>query len=128
MDDATKKIIRDLAKHRPRNLIITEVSERFRLKWDDAERLVERVEEDHSRTIQSRQKPYFILLGSLMTVGGLALSIYMLYAAANGLFFLLLRLPIPYLGNLVFFGIGILIMIGGLRGVIRIVGAKDERE
>jgi hypothetical protein len=123
-DEATKKIIRDLAKHRPRNLIITEVCENYRLNWEDAERLVDKVENDHQNTIYSRQKPSYILLGGSITLGGFILALYMLYAAANGMIFFLLRLPVPYLGNLVFFVIGIMAMIGGLRGLIRINRGK----
>ena len=123
-DDATKQIIRDLAKNRPKNLIITEICEKYHLAWVDAERLVATVEQDHQTTIYSRQKPFYILLGGLIAIGGFALAVYMLYAAASGMIIFLLRLPIPYLGNLVFFGIGVLAMIGGLRGVIRIVRGK----
>lgn len=123
-DNASKQIIRDLAKHRPRNLVITEICEKYRLEWDDAERLVAKVEKDHQSTIYSRQKPFYILLGGLISLGGFALAIYMLYAAASGMVFFLLRIPVPYLGNLVFLGIGILAMIGGLRGVIRIIRKK----
>lgn len=44
MDDTTKKIIRDLARHRPRNTIITELSEYSSLNWEEAESLVHRID------------------------------------------------------------------------------------
>ena len=120
-DDATKKIIRDLAKHRPRDLIISEICEIYRLDWEDGERLVDKVEEQHQHTIYSRQKPFNILLAGSFTLGGLILALYMLYAAASGMVFFLLRLPVPYLGNLAYFGLGILAVIGGLQGLIKLI-------
>ena len=121
MDDTTKKIIRSLAKHRPRNTINTELCEYSGLKWTDAEALMKKIEEDHATEIYSRQKPFYIILGSSISLGGLFLSTYMLYASLNGLIFFFLRLPIPYLGNAVFFILGLLALIGGLRGVLRII-------
>jgi hypothetical protein len=120
MDDTTKKIIRSLAKHQPRNKIITELCEYSGLNWDEAESLLNEIEKNHATEIYSRQRPFYILLGSALALGGLLLSIYMLYASFNGLVFFLLRLPIPYLGNAVFFILGILVFIGGLKGVVRI--------
>ena len=121
MDDTTKKIVRDLAKHRPRNTIITELCEYSSLPWEDAELLVTRIEMDYAREINSRQKPFFILLGSSIALAGLLLSVYMVFTSLNGLMMLFFRLPIPYLGNAVFFALGILALIGGTRGVFRIL-------
>lgn len=121
MDNITKMVIRDLAKHRPRNTIITELCEHSGFKWEDAEHLVNRIEMEYAGEIDSRQKPFFMLLGSFLALGGFLLSAFMVYATLNGLIFFLIRLPIPYLGNAVFFVLGILAMIGGSRGVIRIL-------
>jgi hypothetical protein len=121
MDDTTNKIIRSLAKNRPRNTIITELCDYSSLNWDGAERLVNEIEKKHTTEIYTRQKPFFILLGSLLALGGFLSSAAILFASFNGLTFLLLRLPIPYLGNAVIFVLGILAFIGGSREVIRIV-------
>ena len=121
MDDTTKKIIRSLAKHQPRNKIITDLCEYSGLNWDEADRLVNQIENKHATDIYSRQKPVYILLGSALGLGGLLLSVYMLFASFNGFNIFLLRLPIPYLGNAVFFVLGILACIGGFRGIVRIV-------
>ena len=119
-DDVTKKIIRDLAKHHPRNKIITEICDVYRLQWIQAERLVDQIEEKHAAEIHNRQRLFYLLLGGALALGGIILSVYMLFAAINGMIFYLLRLPIPYLGNAAFFTLGILVFFGGLRGVIRI--------
>ncbi len=121
MDIITKKIIRDLAKHRSRNTIITELCEYSSLPREDAERLVTRIEKEYAREINSQQKPFFILLGSAMALGGFLLSGYMVHATISGVIFFFLRLPVPYLGNAVFFILGILGLIGGSRGITRIL-------
>jgi hypothetical protein len=121
MDDTTKKIIRDLAKHRPRNTIITELCEYSSLPWEDAELLVSRIENEYAWEINTRQKPFFILLGSTIALSGLLLSVYMVFASLKGLMILSFRLPIPYLGNAIFFTLRILALIGGTSGVLRII-------
>jgi hypothetical protein len=128
MDEATKKIIRDLAINRPRTKIITELCETYRLKWDQAENLVDRIEKEHTIEIQTRQKPFYILLGGALLLGGLSLSAFMIFASLNGLDIYLLRLPIPYLGNVLLFILGILAFLGGLRVMIRIIRGKNEPE
>ena len=121
MDDTTKHIIRSLARRQPRDVIITDLCERYRLKWDDAEQLVNTIEKTHAPEITTRQRPFLILLGSAIALGGFALSAYMLFTSFNGLMIFLLRLPIPYLGNLAFFCLGLLACWGGTREVIRML-------
>ena len=121
MDDTTKHIIRSLARRQPRNVIITDLCERYRLKWDEAEGLVKKIEKTHASDITARQRPFLILLGSALALGGFALSAYMLYASFNGLIIFLIKLPIPYLGNLALFCLGLLACWGGTREVIRML-------
>ena len=121
MDDTTKKVIRDLAKRRPRDLIITELAEMGRLNWEDAASLVNEIEENYKKEINKKQRPAFFLLGVGLTLGGLLLFISMLFASANRLSIYFLRLPIPYLGNGIFAIIGLLAFLGGLRGVLRLL-------
>jgi len=120
-DEIKTKIIRNLAKRRPRNTIITELCETSGLKWGEAERLVNEIENDHALDIYSSQKPFLILLGRAIAVSGFILSTFILVQSINGLIIFLLRLPVPYLGNFVFFVLGILVFVGGLRGVIKLV-------
>ena len=121
MDNTTKKVIRDLARRRPRDLIITELAEMGRLEWDDAAALVNEIEEKYKEEINKKQRPAFFLLGAGLTFGGLLLFISMLLASANGLSIYFLRFPIPYLGNGIFAFMGLLAFLGGLRGVLRLL-------
>ena len=121
MDDTTKKVIRDLAKRRPRDLIITEIAEMGRLEWDDAASLVTEIEENYMGEINKKQRPAYILLGVGLTLGGLLLFISMLIASANRLSIYVLRLPIPYLGNGIFAIMGLLAFMGGIRGVLQLL-------
>lgn len=117
-DEITRKIIRDLAKKRPRDAIITELCEFACLKWDQAERLVNEIELENTEDILSRQKLFNILLGSAFALGGFLLSACIVFASFNGMILFFLGLPIPYLGNILYFVIGILAFMGGLRGIV----------
>jgi len=121
MDDTTKKIIRSLAKHQPRTKIITDLSEYSGLKWDQAELVVNEIEKRHTREIYSRKRPFYILQGSGVALGGFLLAFSTLFASFSGKEIFLPALPIPYLGNFFLALLGILVFAGGIRGVIRIV-------
>ena len=110
-------IIKDLSRHRGRNDIITRICEASGMKWSDAETLVAEVEATHGEDITDRQKPFMSVLSIATIIIGFALSIGILVATFQGWMLLLLRLPIPYLGNLLLFLLGILIIIGGARGL-----------
>jgi len=126
MDNAAKKITRDLAIRRPRNLIITEISEAYRLEWPDAENLVNKIEKEHGRAIESKQRPFYIVLTSLLAASGLLLSASMVLMTLNGLMITIFRLPIPYLENALIFSLGIPLFLVSLRGVIRMIGGRQS--
>ena len=120
-EEIKAKIIKDLAKHRTRNLIVTEICETTGMKWRDAEALVEEIERDFSLEIHQRQKPFLILLGSTIALGGLILSAFMVYETLTGMIIFVGMIPVPYLGNLIFFTLGAGMLIGGTRGVIKTI-------
>ena len=120
VDEALKaKIIKDLSKHRTENFIVTDICESTGMKWDEAERLVEEIQANNSLEISSRQKPFLLILGSTLAVGGLILSGFILYETLSGLIIFVGPVPIPYLGNIIFFILGLGLIIGGTRGVIK---------
>ena len=123
-DDATKKIIRGLARYRPRNQIIKEISEKYRISWEDAERLLEKVELDHLQSIQFRWRPFYILLGGLLTIGGLSLASYILFAAADGIVISFFEMSISQIGYLVLFISGLLSVISGALFLTRVIRRK----
>jgi hypothetical protein len=89
------------------------------MKWAEAEKLVDEIESNNSLEIYSRQKPFTIILGSTIGLGGLILSGFILYETITGLIIYVGMVPIPYLGNLIFLGLGLGMLIGGSRGVIK---------
>lgn len=122
IDEAIKsQIVRNLVRRQSKNSIITELCESSGLKWDEAERLVDEIEEDNSLEIYSRQKPFMIILGSMIALGGLILSGFILYETLTGLIVFVGLVPIPYLGNIFFLGLGLGMLIGGSRGVIKLL-------
>jgi hypothetical protein len=120
VDEVLKaKIIKNLAKHRTENFIVTDICESTGMKWAEAERLVQEIQANNSLEISSRQKPFLLILGSTLAVGGLILSGFILYETLSGLIIFVGLVPIPYLGNIIFFILGLGLLIGGTRGVIK---------
>ena len=119
-DEIREFIIRELTRFRSRNEIITEVCEKYGYGWDKAEELVRRIEMEDQEQISSRQKPLLAGVNLLMAVGGLVIALAMVYLAAAGLVIIWLRAPIPYLGNAIFFFIGMGMAIRGIVGFIKI--------
>ncbi len=120
-EELKSKIIKNLVNHRTKNFIVTEICETTDMKWDEAERLVDEIEEDNSLEIYSRQKPFMIILGSTITLGGLILSGFTIYETLTGLIIYVGMVPIPHLGNIIFLGLGLGMVIGGSRGVIKVL-------
>jgi hypothetical protein len=114
------RIVRDLARHRSKNDIVKELCEATGMRWDAAERLVNEIQTKHTGEISARQKPFLYFLGSAIAFGGFLISALIFGATMEGWMILFLRLPIPYLGNAFYFGLGILIMIGGILGILRL--------
>ena len=118
-EELKASIIKNLARHRTRNSIVTELCETTGMKWVEAEQLVDEIRLDNSLEIYSRQKPFTIILGSTIALGGFILSGFILYETFTGLIISVGMVPVPYLGNLIFLGLGLGMLIGGTRGVIK---------
>jgi hypothetical protein len=115
------KIISQLAKHRNRNIIVTEICESTGMKWGEAERLVDEIEADYSLEIHSRRKPFLMVVGSAIALGGLILTVFILIGTFSGTIIYVGLVPAPYLGNILFLGLGLGMLIGGSRGVIKLL-------
>ena len=118
-DETTQFIIRSLRQQRNRNDIIKSICERTGMNWEQAKHHIAQVEIEHHETIAAGQKPLLIAIACLTLLLGLALSLGMVIMTLTGWVIFLLRLPIPYLGNLVYFLIGVLITVGGAIGLRR---------
>jgi hypothetical protein len=85
----------------------------------DAQQFVRRIYLEHRDEIASHQNRFLVPVGIMTTVGGLAIAIVISIATLDGWIIFLLRIPIPYLGNLLLFGLGICMAIGGFTGLAR---------
>ncbi|MCD4803955.1 MAG: hypothetical protein K8R16_13540 [Anaerolineales bacterium] len=122
IDEAIKsQIVGNLVRRRSKNSIITALCESSDLRWVEAKRLVDEIEENNSLEIYSRQKPFMIILGSMIALGGCILSGFILYETLTGLIVFVGIVPIPYFGNIFLFGLGLGMLIGGSRGVIKLL-------
>src|SRR6185436_17574106 len=116
-DEAVEFAIRELGRHQQRNEIIRQLCENAQMTWPNAEIFLKKVELEHKQKIAVRQSPLIATLGGLTMIPGLALALSIVVATLQGYIILFLTLPIPYLGNVVYFLTGLAMIAGGLRGM-----------
>ena len=122
--DIKKFIITKLGKHHNPNEIIREVCERTGMRWDDAQKFIKQVYAENREEIAGRQSGIIIALSVFIIISGVVISGGVLVATLSGWIVFFLRLPIPYLGNLVYFLIGIAMIMGGIRGFENMKNSK----
>jgi len=116
-EEATAFVIRELGKLRPRNDIVQKLCEAAGMDWTQAEKFVRIVESKNRGAIARKQSPVVVVLGALTMIAGLALSIWVVYETLHGIIIFFLSFPVPYLGNITYFIVGIGMVTGGLRGI-----------
>lgn len=117
--DITASVVGQLKNRRRHDDIILEVCERTGMQWSDAQQFVQRVYAEHQGEITGHQNRLLSVVGITTTVGGVAIALGIVLATLDGWVIYFLRLPIPYLGNLLIFGVGILTAAGGVMGLVR---------
>ena len=115
--EATDFVIRELGKHHQKNDIIQNLCEATSMNWEEAKKFIRQVEMQHGGQIAKKQSPLIVIMGTGSIIAGFFISIVMIYVTLQGWIFFLLSMPIPYLGNVVYFLVGIGLIIGGLRGM-----------
>ena len=123
MDDqvTTAFVIRELAKHRNRNDIIMSLCQHDQLNWEQAEAFVTQVEQTHRRKIAGGQALLLIIIGLGIIIAGLYVSLHYTIATLNGAVIFQWPFPIPYLGNITRIGAGVVMVLGGLAGILKVV-------
>ena len=121
MDQTTKQIIHNLANRQPREGIVQVLSERFRLSQEDAERLISEIENKHYLDIHKRRRPLLLLSRGILAVGGFALTIYLALITIRGSNLYLFQIPIPFLGEILLWAIGLLASWWATREFLRLV-------
>jgi hypothetical protein len=111
-----KMIISELSKRRHPNDIIPVICEQYSLNWPEAQAIVERVRAAHQSEINKKENNLSLIFGFIMIIAGILLTLTILFLTLDGVIIFFLRLPIPYLGNLAFFLLGIFIAAGGWIG------------
>lgn len=122
LDEITRaRIIRALSRRRSRDLVIRELCEAEGLDWNEAERVIADIELYHAFEIQAGQRFLKLLLGSLITLAGLALSGYVALEAVRGTVIQIADLKLPYPDMLQYFVLGLLMASGGILGIVRLL-------
>ena len=116
-EQAKEFVIRELGRNHPKNDVILELCEQSGMDWAEATNFLEQVEIEHDRDIALKQSPIIVFLGSIFLIGGLILTVSIAIMTLQGYVIFLLKLPIPYLGNLFYFVIGVALITGSLSGM-----------
>ena len=119
MDQAetTEFVVRELGKHRSRDDIIQALCEQGGFDWYRAKEFVQRVESEHGSRIAVRQSPLLIIIGLGTLLAGLALSAWVTWETLRGTIIFFFSMPIPYLGNAVYFITGLGMIAGSIAGM-----------
>jgi hypothetical protein len=116
-EQAKEFVIRELGRNHPKNEVIRQLCEQSGMNWTKATDFIQQVESEHDSEIALKQSPMIVFLGSVFLIGGLILSASIAIMTLQGYVIFFLRLPIPYLGNLFYFVIGVAMVFGGLSGM-----------
>jgi hypothetical protein len=131
-EEITEYIIRELGRHRPENDIVRNVACCANVSWDEARRLVAEVKAKHRGRVVRRQSPVLLALGVATFIGGFFLSMGMVLATLGGAVVFFINVPVPYLGNMVYFVTGLGMMAGGAWGlgpvVLELLTARDQED
>ena len=114
--DIKKFIILELGKHRKPNDIIIEVCEKTGMGWNDAQKFVRQVYTENHSEIVGHQNGIIFALVILEIIAGVAISLGILAMTLSGWIIFFLRFPVPYLGNLAYFMLGVFMILGGIKG------------
>ncbi len=116
-EQAVEFVVRELGRSNSRNEITRQLCEETGMGWPQAAEFIQHVEAKYAQEITLKKSPIVVLLGGTIFIAGIILSGMIVFFTLNGYIIFFLSLPIPYLGNLVYFVLGIAMMIGGMRGV-----------
>jgi hypothetical protein len=114
--EATDFVIQQLGKHQQKNNIIQKLCESTSMNWGQAEKFIQQVEAQHGGIIAQKQSPMIAAIGTVTVIAGFAIAIGIIVVTLQGWMIFFLKLPVPYLGNIVYFLGGVAMIAGGLRG------------
>ena len=120
MDDAeiVQMVVRGLSDHRSRSDILKDVCESTGMEWPEAERFVNQVYLENKKQIDRRRNAAIIALAIFFILAGTAISGNFIRLTVLGYNFP--TYGIPYGGNMAYFLLGFMMVIGGTLGIIKI--------
>ena len=120
----TEIVIKSLSRHRSRNDILLYICQATGLNWTEAKRFLHQVEVNQREKIAARRRPVMVVMAIAGIIGGLIVAVGIVIATLDGWIIFFLSLPVPYLGNIVYFMLGILTLVGGFLGLQSALGGE----
>ncbi len=117
----TKFVIQQFAMHKNLKAVTQALSLRGNMSWSQAEQFARQVYIKHRRAIRRRKAPLLLVISLCTIIAGVGMAGYGVAMMVRGLMVVVFALPFPWSGNLLFFGLGIVMILGGLVGVLRLV-------
>ncbi len=108
-------VVEELGKHRRRSDVVMEVCERTGWDWPRAQKFVYQVAYERRKAVAARQSPLVIVFGVTFVIGGLLLALLSALTALTGISIDVEG--VPFLGNVMGVGIGIVLIAGGAIGL-----------
>lgn len=114
-EELTDFVVRELGKQRRHSDVVMDVCERTGMDWKTAQKFVYQVAFDNRKRVAARQSPLAIIFGIAFVVGGLALALISVIATIQGIS--IHYRGVPYVGNILGVGFGVLLLAGGVIGL-----------
>ena len=114
---ATDFVIQELGKTSPKKRYY---SKALRNSWNElgeAEKFLRRVEVENKSAIALKQSPLITSIGVGSIILGLGLTLWIAIETIQGYVIFFLSFPVPYLGNIFYFFMGLAMTIGGIWGM-----------
>jgi predicted phage tail protein len=118
--EATKFIIRGLSRFGHRHDLTREVCERYRIDWDEANKLIARVEAEHKHSIEARRGGTLNVFAIIFIIIGVFLMAGMFISPFLSQTYATLGVPIPTWRNVVLFLTGLGMTMGGLVQLLKL--------
>ncbi|HEY4691422.1 MAG TPA: hypothetical protein VIK33_19090 [Anaerolineae bacterium] len=122
-------VVGELSRNRPRNDIVMALCSRMNYSWNEAEKLIQKVERESRKQITVRRSPFLMVLSIGTIIGGLLLAGFGLYELSQGVLFFSVDLIVVYfqMPTPIMVITGLAMIGGGAWGALRTIGSLTRK-
>lgn len=124
----TKFVVTQLAKQKNPDDIVREIASSGQMDWKAADRFVKSVKASHKTEINRGGAPMLLFMSGLFVLVGLAGAFTIAFFTLKGVIIYFITFPVPYLGNAIYFLLGVMTFLGGLVGFVKTMNGLRSQE